>query len=234
MGSSFQAQVFSFPGTLSPQSRVWRLFSSPFPWTFHPWGRTKFTGKLQDWKNLSYESPQIFLPRKSHGQRNLAGCSPCGCKRVEDDLATKQQQGAHPLEVLAALEVLLAAYYQQGQAGFKASLTWGLEKPMVGAESDQHGRRNPPALTHLWFFKGVSTSDRCVVCGLCSEWILGSAGCAFHPLGLLPCTASLKNEYQLSPVTPMIKVQKRMPMKSFIVLMWKKEKVRDAQLWYIR
>ena len=70
------------------------------------------------------------------------------------------------MEVLAALEVLLAACYQQGQAGFKASLTWGLEKPLVGAESDQHGRRNPPALTHVWFLKGASTS---VVCGLCSE-----------------------------------------------------------------
>ena len=31
----------------------------------------------------------VFLPRKVHGQRNLAGHSPWGCK---DDLATKQEQ----------------------------------------------------------------------------------------------------------------------------------------------
>ena len=64
------------------------------------------------------------------------------------------------MEVLAALEVLLAAYYQQGQAGFKASLTWGLEKPMVGAESDQHGRRNPPALTPLQGTQSLSRELR--------------------------------------------------------------------------
>ena len=33
-----------------------------------------------------------FLPGKSHGQGNLAGYSPWGCKRVRYDLATKQQQ----------------------------------------------------------------------------------------------------------------------------------------------
>ena len=96
-----------------------------------------------------YESPQVFLPRKPHGQRNLAGYSPWGCKRVGDDLATKQQkQGAHPFEVLAALEVPLSACYQQGQARFKASLTWGLEKPLVGAESDQHAGLEKPSSSH--------------------------------------------------------------------------------------
>ena len=32
-----------------------------------------------------------FLPGKSHGQRCLAGYSLWGCRRVRDDLATKQQ-----------------------------------------------------------------------------------------------------------------------------------------------
>ena len=32
-----------------------------------------------------------ILARESHGQRNLVGYSPWVCKRVEHDLATKQQ-----------------------------------------------------------------------------------------------------------------------------------------------
>ena len=34
----------------------------------------------------------VFLPGKSHGQRSLAGYSPCDHKRVRHDLVTKQQQ----------------------------------------------------------------------------------------------------------------------------------------------
>ena len=33
----------------------------------------------------------VFLPGKSHGQRNLMGYSPWGCQRVTHDLVTKQQ-----------------------------------------------------------------------------------------------------------------------------------------------
>ena len=34
----------------------------------------------------------VFLPGKSHGQRNLMDCGPCGGKRVRHNLATRQQQ----------------------------------------------------------------------------------------------------------------------------------------------
>ena len=34
----------------------------------------------------------VFLPGKFHGQRNLAGCSPCCRKRVRQDLLIKQKQ----------------------------------------------------------------------------------------------------------------------------------------------
>ena len=34
----------------------------------------------------------IFLPGKCHGQRNLAGYCPWGCKRVRQGLASKRQQ----------------------------------------------------------------------------------------------------------------------------------------------
>ena len=37
----------------------------------------------------------IFLPGKSHGQRNLAGYSPFCCRRVGHNLVTKQQHRSY-------------------------------------------------------------------------------------------------------------------------------------------
>ena len=37
----------------------------------------------------------VFLLRKSHEQRGLAGYRPCGCKRVRRNLAIKQQQNVN-------------------------------------------------------------------------------------------------------------------------------------------
>ena len=34
----------------------------------------------------------VFLPGKYHGQRSLLGYSPWGCKLINHNLATKQQQ----------------------------------------------------------------------------------------------------------------------------------------------
>ena len=39
-----------------------------------------------------WQPTPVFLPGKSHGQRNPAGYSPWGCKRVGHDLVTKQHQ----------------------------------------------------------------------------------------------------------------------------------------------
>ena len=39
----------------------------------------------------------VFLPGKSHRQRSLTGYSPWGCKRVRQDLKTKQQQMCVPI-----------------------------------------------------------------------------------------------------------------------------------------
>ena len=39
-----------------------------------------------------WQPTPVLLPGKSHGQRNLAGYSPWGSKRVGQDLVTKQQQ----------------------------------------------------------------------------------------------------------------------------------------------
>ena len=47
------------------------------------------------WKDPLEEEMELillFLLRKSHEQRSLAGCSPQGHKRVGEDLTTKQQQ----------------------------------------------------------------------------------------------------------------------------------------------
>ena len=52
---------------------------------FNPWGRK------MPWKRKWQPTP-VFLSGKSHGQRSLVGCSPCGCKRPGHDLVTKQQQ----------------------------------------------------------------------------------------------------------------------------------------------
>ena len=53
-------------------------------WDFDPWVR-----KIP-WSRKWKPTP-VFLPGKSHRQRSLAGYSPWGQKRVEHDLATKQQ-----------------------------------------------------------------------------------------------------------------------------------------------
>ena len=52
---------------------------------FSPW-----VGKIS-WRR-KWQPTAIFLPGKSHGQRSLAGYSPWVCKRVGQDLETKQQQ----------------------------------------------------------------------------------------------------------------------------------------------
>ena len=49
----------------------------------------------------------VFLPRKSHTQRSLAGCSPWGHKRVGHDLATKQQHsGENVCIIIAGITVI--------------------------------------------------------------------------------------------------------------------------------
>ena len=52
---------------------------------FDPW-----VGKILYRKK--WQLTPVFLPWKSHGQRNLVGYSPWGHKRVGYNLATKQQQ----------------------------------------------------------------------------------------------------------------------------------------------
>ena len=39
-----------------------------------------------------WQHTPVFLPRKSHGQRSLAGYSPWGHKSVRHNLVTKEQQ----------------------------------------------------------------------------------------------------------------------------------------------
>ena len=43
------------------------------------------------WRWKQQPTP-VFVPGKSHGQRNLEGYSPWGCRRVGHDLATKPRQ----------------------------------------------------------------------------------------------------------------------------------------------
>ena len=51
-----------------------------------------------DWEDPLEEgmATPVFLPWKSHGQRRLAGYSPCGRKRVRYNLETKQKHWDFP------------------------------------------------------------------------------------------------------------------------------------------
>ena len=67
-----------------------------------------------DWEDpLEKEPTPVFLPGKSPGQRNLAGCGPWGCKRVRHDLATKRQQA-----------LLLSSFYKWGKWGTERQHLW--------------------------------------------------------------------------------------------------------------
>ena len=55
---------------------------------FSPW-----VGKIP-WRRAWQPTP-VFLPKESHGQRNLVGYSPWYYKRVRHNLATNQQQKQH-------------------------------------------------------------------------------------------------------------------------------------------
>jgi len=49
-----------------------------------------------DWEDpleKEWQPTPLFLPGKSHGERNLAVYTTQGCKRVINNLATKQQRG---------------------------------------------------------------------------------------------------------------------------------------------
>ena len=52
---------------------------------FNPWIR-----KIP-WRRKWQPTP-VFLPGKPHEQRSLVGYSPWSCKRVRQDLVTRQQQ----------------------------------------------------------------------------------------------------------------------------------------------
>ena len=90
---------FYSPGNLpnpgiEPVSPAWQVNSLPLSHQgsphlqcrrreFDPW-----VGKMR-WGRKWQPTP-VFLSRKSHGQRSLAGYSPWGHKRVKHDLVTKQ------------------------------------------------------------------------------------------------------------------------------------------------
>ena len=50
----------------------------------------------EDPMEKEWQSIPVFLPGKSHGERNLRGYSPWGPQRVGHDLTTKQQQQQLP------------------------------------------------------------------------------------------------------------------------------------------
>ena len=65
---------------------------------FHPWVRKV------PWKRTGQPAP-VFSPGKSHAQRSLAGYSAQGCKSIEHDLRTSQQQSCRKLVTLQMILV---------------------------------------------------------------------------------------------------------------------------------
>ena len=61
------------------------------------------------WRRKWQPTP-VFLPRKSHEQRNMAGDSPCGCKRAGHDLVTKQQLKTYQKSKLKGSKVKVQTY----------------------------------------------------------------------------------------------------------------------------
>ena len=55
--------------------------------------RVQSLGQEDPWKWKWHPTP-VILPGKSHEQRSLAGYSPWGCKRVRNDLVTKQHKNS--------------------------------------------------------------------------------------------------------------------------------------------
>ena len=47
------------------------------------------SGRSHGKENDNQQYTPVFLPGKSHGQRNLVGCSPWGCKRAGHNLSTE-------------------------------------------------------------------------------------------------------------------------------------------------
>ena len=58
------------------------------------------------WRRKWQPTP-FFLPRKSHEQRSLVGCSPWGRKRVRPDTATKQQGSRLGISIFIAFEQVI-------------------------------------------------------------------------------------------------------------------------------
>ena len=56
-------------------------------------------------RRRKWQPTPVFLPGKSHGQRNLTGYSLWASKRVRHDLATKQQQRHLRMEGLTCFQV---------------------------------------------------------------------------------------------------------------------------------
>ena len=66
----------------------------------------------------------VFFPGESHGQRSLAGYSPWGRKRVEPDLATKQQQCVDGVVITLSVSATKESHWDSKTAGIKG--TWGV------------------------------------------------------------------------------------------------------------
>ena len=85
--------------------------------------------RIFPWRRKWQPTP-VFLPRKSHGQRSLAGYSPWGYKRVRYNLATKQEhQHGDDLAGGTHSKTLVTEGRNKEQQGRKQNGAWGGGRP---------------------------------------------------------------------------------------------------------
>ena len=129
-------------------------------------GFNLWVGKIP-WRRKWQPTP-VFLPGKSHGQRNLVGYPPPGSKRIWPDLATKQ------LNLLQCCFCFMFWFFGCETYGILASWVWTCT-PCLGRRSLNHWAVRKslfffsmllPSRVHgsdLWLLRGV------VLC--LSEWL---------------------------------------------------------------
>ena len=76
----------------------------------HETGFNLRVGKIS-WRREWQPTP-VFLPGKSHGQRNLVGYSPCGCKEL--DMTKRLILSLQPLVICTTLIIEETGYRYMG------------------------------------------------------------------------------------------------------------------------
>ena len=104
--------IWGFPGGSADKESTWQCRRR----RSHSWVR-----KIP-WRRKWQPTP-VFLPGKSHGQRDLVGYSPWGCKWIGHDLVTKQQHCTQNWKISFSFNQEKGS---QGPSRVSHSKSWGV------------------------------------------------------------------------------------------------------------